>query len=134
MNFLETLICVTLLALLATLGVFAYQPLLLRTQVHSDTQLVKTALQEARGLAGSVGCVNTHCLIVSGQGERKIILSGKNIVETKLFPASAEGVFEFTSDGLTAYHNGTVYIFPEDKPETGKKVVVSQGGRIYEHS
>lgn len=130
MNFFETMICLTLLAILTTLGVFAYQPLLVRTQVHSDTRLVKTALQEARTLAGSVKCVNTHCLIASSHHERTISLSGKNIVETKLFPASAEGVFTFTDEGITAHHNGTIYIFPEDKPELGKKVVVSQGGRV----
>lgn len=131
MNFLETIICLSLLALSVALGVFAYQPLLIRTQVHRDTQLVKTALYQARQHApSSVHCHDTACNIHSKLGEYTIIMSGKNSITTHLFPANAKEVLVFTQEGATDFHNGTITISSQQQPEILKKVVISQGGRI----
>lgn len=135
MNFLETLLCLTLIGLLSAGATFGYQALMVRTRLNADVQLVATALYDARSKAtqdtpAQVDCLDTRCRVVSRDGEKIIFLSGLNQVSTRLFPVNAQGVFTFTHDGLTAYHNGTITITPPNYPDLTKSIVVSLGGRI----
>jgi hypothetical protein len=126
MNLLETALCLSLIGLLAGLSVFGYQSMIIRTRVHSDAQLVYTALNHARNHAGSVSCSQFECVSY----EKTFKLSGLNQVETRMFPSNAQGEFVFTEQGLTAFHNGTIIIVPPEHPDLAKSVVVSLGGRI----
>jgi Tfp pilus assembly protein FimT len=126
MNFLETLICLSLIGLLSALSIFGYQSLIVKTRVHSDAQVIRTALNDARNHGGEVSCQQSHCI----SNEKVFTLSGLNLIETHTFPNSAGNKFVFTKQGLTAFHNGTITITPPDHPDMAKSVVVSQGGRI----
>lgn len=129
MNFLEILICIAIIAILSTMGIFGYQSLLARTRTHADAELIASALNYARthavrGFDASIFCDSVQCVARTYEGEKIFNLSGFNEIRTALFPANALGVFTFTHHGVTAFHNGTIYV-----GET-KKVVVSSGGRI----
>lgn len=132
MTLLETLICLVLIALLAGMSVFGYQHMIARTQVEADTHIIKSALAYARDQAdreqaSALSCQTSLCTVSSSQGIQYFTLSGKNTIVTKLFPANTD-TFVFTHEGVTAFHNGTLYITAPNGHE--KKVVVSQGGRI----
>jgi type II secretory pathway pseudopilin PulG len=135
MNLLETLICLALVSLLAGVSVFGYQDLVTRTRLKADVQIISTALQYARDRAtrlvpATASCRALDCKVHTLEGEKIFPLSGLHLVHTQLFPAQANGVFTFTQGGMTDFHNGTIEVSVEEKPEYVKKVVVSQGGRI----
>jgi Tfp pilus assembly protein FimT len=135
MSFLEQLLCLALIGILASLSLFGYQALITRTRLHADQQIIKTALGTARlearaDFPSTVHCDSNACTVHTQQGEKSFPLSGQHEIRTQLFPVSAGDTFTFTHQGLTAFHNGTILLQPRDQPKLERRVVVSAGGRI----
>ncbi len=129
------LISLALISLLLGMSVFGYQDLVMRTRLNSDAQIISTALHYARDRAihsvpATVVCQASLCQVHTAEGDKRFPLSGEHQVSTHLFPAQAHGVLTFTQGGKTDFHNGTIEVRAQDKPERVKKIVVSQGGRI----
>ena len=149
-TFLETLIALSLIALLALIALPQYQTYLSAQQQKTEIEYLLNALNLARqqallqGLTISV-CPDqtTQCgedwsqgfrIVQQGLTEEILIaaqqFSGDARILLKTFPEGREYLLQFTASGNTAIQNGSFYYCPKNRAQA-KRIVFNQAGRSY---
>lgn len=140
-TFLELLLVLALIAVLALLGVPQYRGFLERHQAQTDVeQIVRTltlARQQALLLRETVTVYpqeNWSYGFILQDESREII----SVIEfqhhahilLKTFPAGHENMIQFSANGMTKTQNGSFYYCPKNI-NFAKRIVFNQAGRVY---
>ncbi len=149
-TFLELLITLSLIALLALIALPQYQDFLARQQQNTEIQQVLKTLTMARQQALLLGQTVSVCPYLAhrcgqdwSQGlrvvqkagiEETLIMqqpfSGDATILLKTFPQGSEYAIPFTAQGFTSSQNGSFYYCPKNSAQA-KRIVFNQAGRAY---
>jgi prepilin-type N-terminal cleavage/methylation domain-containing protein len=140
-TFLELVLVLFLMAILALFAVPQYHDFLERHQAQTEVeQIVRTftlARQQAllRRENMTLSPDNTWSLGLLLEDEKEHMISSIHFqhqahIFLKTFPAGSEHLIQFSANGMTKTQNGSFYYCPKNLMHA-KRIVFNQAGRVY---